>query len=251
MIDLVSDLSGATERGEMVAFYQPQVDISSLEIVAVEALVRWFHPVHGLVPPDVFIPLAEANELIEEVGCFMIDEGTRCAAQWRSLGVDVQVAINVSPVQLEALDCLDTLQTDLDRYALPAERIVIEITESLPLSPSPAVIAKLRELTEQGLGLSVDDFGVRHKSLADVEVLPVTEIKIDRSLIQDPAATSGFLRRVVGEAHERGLRVVAEGIETAEHLEAARKLACDRVQGYRFGRPVREAEMTAVLTARQ
>lgn len=247
-MDLLSDLRGATQRGEMVAFYQPQVEIGSLEIVAVEALVRWFHPVRGLVAPDAFIPLAEANDLIEDIGCFMIDEGTRFAAEWRARGRDVQVAVNVSSVQLEAMDCLETLQSDLDKFALPPDRIILEITESLPLTPSPEVISRLRTLTRSGLGVSVDDFGVRHKSLRDIATIPVTEIKLDRSLIQGSAAISGVLNRIVEDAHAQNLRVLAEGVETEEHLELARSLSCDRAQGYLFGRPMPLDEISAALT---
>lgn len=248
-MDLVSDLRGAADRGEMVAFYQPQVNTGSLEIVAVEALVRWFHPDQGLIAPDVFIPLAEENDLIEEVGCFMIDEGARCAAEWRRRGLDIQVAVNVSPVQLETLDCLERLHYNLDKYSLPPEKIVLEITESLPLSPSPSVIDQLRILTDQGLDLSIDDFGLRHRSLADVAIIPVTEIKIDKSLIQNPTAASEALDLIVSEAHAKGFRVLAEGIETTAHLEIARALSCDRAQGYLFGHPQPEAAITSTLMA--
>jgi EAL domain-containing protein (putative c-di-GMP-specific phosphodiesterase class I) len=237
-MDLVSDLHGAVARGEIVAYYQPQVDVDTLEVVSVEALARWVHPDFGLVGPGIFIPLAEANDLIGEIGTFMIDEGIRRAAHWDALGLDIEVAVNVSAAQLADLDFLDHLQQNLGSVSLPPDKIVIEITESLPVMQIDTVTERLVELRELGLGVSVDDFGAGYSALARQAGIPANEIKLDKSLIQDPDASVVLLGGVVREAHELGMRVVAEGIETDHHLALARSLSCDRAQGYLFGRPV-------------
>jgi EAL domain-containing protein (putative c-di-GMP-specific phosphodiesterase class I) len=226
-----------------------QVDIHSLEIVAVEALARWTHPEFGVVVPSIFIPLAEAHDLIDEVSSVMIDDGTRVAAVWARLGLDIEVAINVSAAQLSELSVLDVLESKLEQHALPAEKIVIEITESLPVPKVDSVAARLNELRDRGLGISIDDFGTGYSSLTALSGLPATEMKVDKSLIQDPIAAGDVVKTVIMEAHEQGLRVTAEGIETEDHLATARALGCDRAQGYLFGRPMPEKSITPLLLA--
>jgi EAL domain-containing protein (putative c-di-GMP-specific phosphodiesterase class I) len=249
-MELVSDLRGAIDRSEIAAYYQPQVDVRTLEVVAVEALARWNHPDFGLVVPSIFIPLAEAHELIHEIGAFMIDEGTRRAAEWTALGLDIEVAINVSAAQLADLAFLDRLDRALEERAAPPEKIVIEITESLPLLQVDEVSTRLHALRSRGLGLSIDDFGTGYSTITHLAGIPATEMKIDKSLIQDADAAGAVLRNVIAEAHVQGLRVVAEGVETERHLATARELECDRAQGYLFGRPLPlELVTPALLTS--
>ncbi|HEY1529978.1 MAG TPA: EAL domain-containing protein [Galbitalea sp.] len=249
-MDLVSDLHGAVQRGEIVAAYQPQVDLDSLEIVAVEALARWHHPGYGLVPPGIFIPLAEAHGLIDEIGVGMIDEAVGQLAEWNSRGFDLEVAINVSALQLKHPDFLDRLQQNFLEHRIDPSRLVIEITESLPVVDSADGISRLTELADVGLTVSVDDFGSGYSALADLVGLPAREIKIDRSLIQEADASPLLLKAVVETAHARGMRVVAEGIETQTHLALARELQCDRGQGHLFGRPNWAHVITSLLTDR-
>lgn len=246
-VNLVSDLAGAVDRGELLAFYQPQIDVLTHRIVAVEALARWDHPEFGIIAPTVFIPLAEANELIADIGFFMIDEGCRCAALWNGLGYEVDVAVNVSAAQLTTPDFLDHLGANLERLSLAPERLIIEITESLPVIDVPEVGARLRELRALGLGVSVDDFGTGYSSLAQLMGLPASELKIDQSLIHDADASGRLMLAVVEMAHDQGIRVVAEGVETREHFDLVRALHCDRAQGYLLGRPGPEAGVEALL----
>lgn len=249
-MNLAIDLEGAVARGEMLAHFQPQIDVNSGRIVAVEALARWQHPEHGFVSPEVFIPLAEDSDLIGEIGNFMMDEGARCAAEWNSGDYRIDVAVNVSPRQLVTLDFLDHLQADLNLYSLPAENVIIEITESLPVTDIPEVNTRLLELRSLGLGISVDDFGTGHTSIEQLHTLPLTEVKIDQSLVRGVDNSRELIEEVIAVAHDRRMRVVAEGVETEEHFAFVRELGCDRAQGYYFGRPMEEADITRLLAAR-
>jgi EAL domain-containing protein (putative c-di-GMP-specific phosphodiesterase class I) len=246
-LNLISDLRGAVERDEIVAYYQPQVELESLDVIAVEALARWVHPDFGLISPGVFIPMAEAHELIHDIDCFMVDEATRSAATWHASGIDIVVAVNISASELRTLDCLDHLQRNLEKLSLPPEKLVIEVTESLPVINVAEVITRLHELRALGLGISIDDFGTGYSSLAQLVGIPATEMKLDKCLIQDEHTSQKLLRAVVDSAHDEGLTVVAEGIETEQHLEIARALGCDRGQGYLFGRPVPAQEFSSIL----
>jgi len=246
-MNLVSDLGGAVARGEIVALFQPQVDAITRRIVGVEALARWDHPELGRIAPDVFIALAEENQMIGEIGGFMIDEGCRCAAIWKALGHDIEVAVNVSAAQLNDLDFLDRVEDSLARNDLSPESLIIEITESLPMTDVPEVTARLVHLRNLGLGISVDDFGTGYSSIAQLLVLPATELKIDQTLIQASAASPALVRDAVAMAHKKGLRVVAEGVETEAQFDLARDLNCDRAQGFLFSRPTSEADIGALL----
>jgi EAL domain-containing protein (putative c-di-GMP-specific phosphodiesterase class I) len=249
-VNLVSDLALAVERGEIEAYFQPQVDAATGRVVAMEALARWQHPTEGLIPPTVFIPIAEEHDLIADIGYFMIDEGCRCASEWRDRGFDVEVAVNVSAAQLMSPALLDHLADTLRRRSLTPDVLVIEITESLPLVEVPEVSDLLKQMREIGLGISVDDFGTGYSSLEQLMGLPATEVKIDRSRIQDATASDPFIIGVVELARSRGLRVVAEGVETEEQLQIVRDLGVDRAQGYLFGRPQPEQETVRLLESR-
>ncbi|WP_411700997.1 EAL domain-containing protein [Conyzicola sp.] len=243
----MSDLEGAVDRGEIVALFQPQIDVQTRQIVAVEALARWNHPELGSVPPEIFIPIAEEHHLINRIGDFMIDEGCRLAADFLALGHRIDVAVNVSAAQLLDLEFLDRVQQNIQRHALSPANITVEVTESLPIADVPEVSERLVELRELGLGISVDDFGTGHSSLDRLLVLPATELKIDQSLIRDMEASAALLRAAVRTAHDYGLRVVAEGVETEEHFEWCIELGCDRAQGYLFSRPTTEHAIAQLL----
>ena len=243
---LASELSGAVSRGEIEAVFQPQVDVATGRIVAVEALARWNHPELGLVRPDTFIPLAEETGLISEIGDFMLDEGCRCASAWNGSFHRIEVAVNVSAAQLASVAFIDRVRTDIDRFQLSADNLIIEITESLPVPEAPDVLSRLVELGQLGLNISVDDFGTGHSSVARLLALPVNELKLDQSLVQSDY-TPDSLTEAIAIAKDKGLRIVAEGVETEVHFERARDLGCDRAQGYYFGRPTSELEITRIL----
>ena len=245
-MELVSELAGAVSRGEIAAVFQPQIDVGSGQVVAVEALARWNHPELGLVRPDTFIPLAEETGLIAEIGDFMLDEGCRCASEWNSSGHRIEVAVNVSAAQLASVDFIDRVRVDIEHYRLSADNLIIEITESLPVPEAPDVLSRLVELGRLGLNISVDDFGTGHSSVARLLALPVNELKLDQSLVQ-AHHTPDSLTEAIAIAKDKGLRIVAEGVETEVQFERARDLGCDRAQGYYFGRPTSEEQITRLL----
>ena len=245
---LASDLHGAVARGEIVAHYQPQIDLATDRIVAAEALARWRHPQLGLISPAVFIPIAEETALIHTLGRFMIDKVLETLAGWRSENLDIEVSVNVSATQLTTLQFFDRLDSDLEKFELPPNALTIEITESKPVLDTPSIAVRLDELRRRGLGISIDDYGAGHSSLKQLERMPATELKIDQSLVQDPSVESlALMTAVVELAHWRGLRVVAEGVETQEQLELMRELECDRAQGFLLGRPMVAEELEALV----
>lgn len=252
--ELASDLTGVVERGEIEIHYQPQVDIQSLRPVAVEALARWVHPKFGLVPPNVFIPLAEAFTVIHEIGDFVLEQAIGQAAKWFALGLELDVAINVSPLQLSNLAFLDNLQGLVHDAGVSIEKIVLELTESQPIVMVDAITEQLVDMRGRGLTISIDDVGAGFSTFAQLAGIPATEIKIDKSLIHEPDLAMPVITGIVDDAHADGIRVVAEGVETEEHLATARLLKCDRAQGYLFGRPLPADVITPQLlgsTSRQ
>ena len=245
---LASDLATARPGEDLLAVFQPQIDLASGSIVAAEVLCRWRHPRIGFVPPDVFIPLSEETGAIELIGELMLDEALDLISTWRRQNVPIQAAVNVSPLQLTTHAFVDGLQERLELLGTPPHALTVEITESQPIDELGIVIGELERLRSLGIEVALDDFGTGHASTSQLERLPISEVKLDKSLIQShsPAAVRG-LSAAVKLARERGLRVVAEGIETGSHLRRAMELGCDRVQGYLLGRPLRRASFDALL----
>lgn len=241
---LAVELDGAVERGEIRAVFQPQFDLTTNRPVSVEALSRWNHPEFGSVSPVDYIPLAERSALIHTLGRFMIDQALDALLEWRAAGIDIQVAVNVSAAQLTTLEFYDRLDYDLANRGLPRGALTIEITESQPILDTPSVITRLGQLRQEGLGVSIDDYGVGHSFLEQLELLPATELKIDQSLIRDDAPEAmNLVRAVTDLAHWREICVVAEGIETEEQLARVREFGCDRGQGFLLARPVERDEV--------
>ena len=237
-------LHGALERGEICAWFQPQVDLQTDRIVAAEALCRWQHPEWGMIGPNEFIPIAEENGLIGEIGRFMTAEALDLVA---TTGLDVSV--NVSPVQLENSRFLAWLERLL-RYTRRsvAERLTLEVTEGRRLVDAPAMIARLNRIRRLGAGVAIDDFGSGQASLTQLKRLHATELKIDRSLLVDPTVTAErILTAAIDVARRARIRVVAEGIETREQLERVTRLGCDRGQGFLLGHPMPRLQLERLL----
>lgn len=245
--DLAGQLRQAFVAGELIAHFQPQYDLKTGRVVAVEALCRWLHPVEGLLLPGRFIDVAERYGLIADVGRFMLEESGRRVADWHARGVEVGVALNVSPSELVpefAAAVLGRLaELDLPRFAM-----TVEITESPEITYERDETVTLQALIDGGVGVSVDDFGTGHTSLDLVRRLPLTEVKIDKSLVHDGGKHVDLLvQECLAIAVERGATVVAEGIETPEHFDRAVAWGCDRAQGYYFSPPLPVDEVEPLL----
>ncbi len=250
-LDLEVDLRHALDRGEFILHYQPVVDLATRRIVGTEALIRWHRPGSGLVPPSEFIPIAEETGLIVPIGAWALEEGCRLAASWpaRSWGQALSVAVNLSARQLQDSGLVDDVAGILRRTGLEAERLVLEVTESLVMQDPDQTIQRLRAIRALGVGLAIDDFGTGYSSLSYLRTLPVNMVKIDRSFIADldRAAGAALVQGIVELGHSLGLAVVAEGIETLEQADVLQRFGCDFAQGFHFARPVPPAELAALL----
>jgi diguanylate cyclase (GGDEF)-like protein len=246
---LETDLRGAAGRGELLVHYQPQIDLANGSIAGVEALARWAHPELGMISPASFIPIAEESGLIREIGTHILQEAAHTGAEWHAAGFPVEMSVNVSVAQLSAPDFLSQVKGTLRQTGFPATSLMIEITESQVFTDHAVLGTVLRELCELGAGLSIDDFGTGFSSLTQLQRMPVTEVKIDRSFTAESPSSdvSPFLAGIVGLSHGLSLRVIAEGVETEEQLAAVRAAGCDRAQGYLFGRPSDAAAILRLL----
>jgi len=238
---LLADLHLALDRNELRLAYQPKLDLVTDEVNSVEALVRWHHPRLGLLGPTVFVPLAEANGLIGPLTEHVLHEALGQCAEWRTQGVDVAVAVNLSArvVNNSALPAL--ISAALLDAGVPASRLILEITESSVMDDYERAVPILERISAIGVMLSLDDFGTGYSSLAYLQQLPVSEVKIDRSfiagLVTDEGKSQVLVRAIISLATNLGHRVVAEGPEDVETLDLLRSMGCHLVQGFYVSRP--------------
>ncbi|HEV7801396.1 MAG TPA: GGDEF domain-containing protein, partial [Burkholderiales bacterium] len=241
-LTLESKLRRAVEKEEFVLYYQPKVDLISGKVNGLEALIRWNDPESGLVPPIQFIPLLEETGLILDVGSWAIRRALHDSADRIRRGFAVpRVAVNVSPIQLRRSDFVDVVARALAEAGLERHGLDLEITESLLMENTGASINKLRALQDMGVNVAIDDFGTGYSSLSYLTKLPVKALKIDRSFIMtmvDEPESMTIVSTIVSLAHALNLRVVAEGVETAEQAELLRSIECDEAQGYLFSQAV-------------
>jgi EAL domain-containing protein (putative c-di-GMP-specific phosphodiesterase class I) len=239
---LLDELREAIDHGNFVLHYQPQLDLRTGEILAVEALIRWPHPTLGLVPPLQFLPLAEEAGLMRPLTAWVLDEAIAQCAQWRVNSTELAVSVNISTSNLLENGFVELVEELLAHHDLPAYDLVIEITETTIIddfAKSQRVIQRLRDM---GIVVSIDDFGAGFTSLAYLSSLAVGELKLDRLFIEKLAKVGGgrdleLVRATINLGHEMGLRVVAEGIEDLETLDLLSDLGCDLAQGYYISRP--------------
>lgn len=247
---LTGDLNRAVREGEFLLHFQPQVDLRNGRISGAEALVRWQHPVDGLIPPARFIPIAERSGHIVPIGEWVINEACRQARQWSDEGLgELVVAVNLSAVQFKRGNVLDLVSAALERSGLPPHRLELELTESTLLQDSDASMKTLRALKQLGVKLSIDDFGTGYSSFSYLKRLDVDTLKIDQSFVWDILAdgdSASIIKALIQLGHILQLEVLAEGVETEAQLAFLREAGCDAAQGYLFGRPV-SAELYAKL----
>jgi diguanylate cyclase (GGDEF)-like protein len=247
---LVAELQQAIERDELILEYQPKFDIRAGCFNAVEALVRWPHPERGLVPPADFVPHAEGSGLIRSLTRLVLRQGLAQLAAWTSEGIDVHVSLNVSARNLLDPTFVSDVRSELEAAAVDPRRVTLEITETAVMADTDRSVVVLRELAALGLGLSVDDFGIGHSSLAYLRRFPMTELKIDQSFvgdILDDPADAAIVRTTIELGRALGLSVVAEGVESAGVLGLLTSMGCDAAQGFHLARPMSASDAGAVL----
>ncbi|MBF6557915.1 MAG: bifunctional diguanylate cyclase/phosphodiesterase [Acidimicrobiales bacterium] len=238
---MASGLHRALERGELVLAYQPAYSSKESTVAGFEALLRWDHPDRGMIPPLEFIPVAEESGLMIAIGAWVLEEACRQAVAWRgTLRSDLRMAVNVSGRQLADASFPSFVGDVLTRTGMNPDMLVLEITESILLGEHTDYESVLRELKDLGVRLSIDDFGTGYSSLAYLRRFPVDQLKVDRGFVKDVAehGDTRIMGAVVRLAHDLGLEVVAEGVETKRELATVKELGCDVVQGYLLSRPV-------------
>ncbi|MGH8532827.1 MAG: GGDEF/EAL domain-containing response regulator [Gammaproteobacteria bacterium] len=250
-LSLENQLRRALEREEILLHYQPKVDVGAGHIVGAEALVRWHHPELGMVSPAKFVPLAEESGLIVPLGEWVLREACKECKAWQHLGLQqLGIAVNVSSVQFKKGGLLQVLRSALETSGLEAPHLVIELTESVLMESAEANIQMLQELKAMGVRLAIDDFGTGYSSLSYLKRFPLDELKIDRSFMSDVASdrdNAAIASAIIALAHNLGLKVVAEGIESRDQLEFLKAKLCDEFQGYLFSRPLPKEEFRHLL----
>jgi diguanylate cyclase (GGDEF)-like protein len=253
--ELEDELWGAAERGELVLHYQPEVLLRTNEIVGAEALLRWRHPQWGLVPPNEFIPIAEATNLILEIGEWVLREALTQCARWSRRFSDrnpLIIAVNISAKQFVAADFADRVAAMLAETGARAADVCLEITESVLLDDAEETVAKLNELKALGVHLAIDDFGTGYSSLSYLRRFPVDILKVDQSFVSglghDPE-DSAIVQAVIQMGKALRMTTLAEGVETAHHLIELRELECDVAQGFHFARAIPAEQFEALLDA--
>lgn len=240
-LKIEADLRTTLEVGGLTVYYQPKIDVASGATVGAEALVRWEHPQRGWVPPLDFVSIAEESGLIVPLGDLVLDHATKQLARWRSQGMDLHVAVNLSGTQILKPGLLDRFEAILSTNGVEASGVWLELTEAVLLDRESPVDLTLEGLRAMGFTLSLDDFGTGYSSLAYLQRYPFGELKIDRSFVGDLGAdTDGgtLIEAIIDMAAALRLRVVAEGVEERAQYERLQELECDLAQGYFFERPL-------------
>jgi diguanylate cyclase (GGDEF)-like protein/PAS domain S-box-containing protein len=252
-LEIESKLRRALKHGELRVHYQPQLDMASGRIVGAEALLRWHEPERGMIPPGVFIPVAEDTGLISEIGAWVLQETCRQGRQWIELGLPpLTLSVNLSPHQFRFNDIGATVKQALSASGFPPERLELELTESALMAREGEAAAILDHLREQGVRLAIDDFGTGYSSLAYLKHFAIDVLKIDKRFIDDiphKEDDKAITAAIVAMAHTLGFEVTAEGVETQEQLAFLRAQGCDRYQGYLASPAIPAEEFATLLTA--
>jgi diguanylate cyclase len=248
---ILSSLRTAADRGELWVAYQPQVRTPDGRTVAAEALLRWSSAEHGIVAPGRFIPLAERTGFVDRLTDWVLAEALDAQQRWRLAGFDITVSVNVSPLSLRSVDFADRVMALLDARGMPADVLMLEVTESVAFDV-PEAVERLAPLRERGVRVSIDDFGTGYTSLAILPHLPLDELKVDQQFVRDAMsspASEAIVRSVCDLGHRLGLTVVAEGVEDRLLADLMTTFGFDLLQGYYFARPMPEDELVARLEA--
>jgi len=245
------DLRSAVERDEFLVYYQPKVNVETGEIVGMESLVRWNHPVKRLLPPGVFIPIAEETGLVVQIGRYVLRESCRINKMWQDMGYPlVKVAVNLSARHFQEDDIISEVQNVLDDTGLLPRYLELEITESMVMKDVEKAIGTLQELHNMGISLAVDDFGTGYSSFGYLKRFPIDALKIDMMFIkgmENSKEDQAMVAAIISMAHNLNLKVIAEGVEEAEQVTILRGFNCDQIQGYFYSKPVEAKSFEKLL----
>jgi len=249
----VDEFKHALSHDELVVYYQPKVGLNgnAKTLIAVEALVRWHHPEHGLIAPDLFIPIAEQHELIDDLTWVVLEQSLSQCRSWLDQGLTVQLAINMSSNTLKELDLPEKIGRMIIKHGLQPQQIVMEITESALMQELVKSLDILTRLRMKGIHLSIDDFGTGYSSLVQLHRAPFSEIKIDRSFVSEMETDSeaeSIVETIIMLGQKLNMKTVAEGVETIACQQKLAALGCDQAQGYLFSRPMPADEVLPWFT---
>ncbi len=240
-LGLLGELKEAINNEGLAVFFQPKIDITTKTLIGVECLVRWYHPIWGDLDPEEFIPLAEKSGLMNALTFWVIEASLAVVAKWRQMGCHLKISVNISAENLRDPQLISELRERLPKWNIPPESLVLEITESAVVSDPRYAKNVLTEIAKMGISLSVDDFGTGFSSLSYLKDYPVKELKIDKSFVLNMAEDENdavIVASTIEMAHNLGLSVVAEGVETEEVLNILKRFQCDVAQGYFISRPL-------------
>lgn len=250
-INMENDLRHAIQYSEFELYYQPKISVLNFQIVGMEALIRWHHPLHGLMNPRAFIDLAEEVGLIGDITDWVLAEACSQLAKWHAMGLDdLRMSVNVSPNEFQRSDMVERVSSQVSKHRLQEDSLEIEITENILLHDVESVIKKMSVIRDLGVRISIDDFGTCYSSLNYLRLIPISTIKIDQSFVRDLSeeqCNSAIVQAIVDIAKGFGLHLIAEGVETNHQMKALHKLGCDEMQGFLFSRPVPAAEAERLL----
>lgn len=247
---VIGELRHAIDHGDLRLHYQPKLDLRRGAVTGVEALVRWQHPQHGLLAPDAFVPLAERTGLIRALTAFVLREAVAQLARWRDGGLDLSVSVNLSASNLSDGDMPDMVHALLAHHGCSPQKLILEITEGSVMTDVDRIDPVVARLYTAGVRLSVDDFGTANSSLARLQGLPISEIKLDKAFVSamdQRWSDATIVRSSINLGHDLGMRVVAEGVESDTVAQELRRMGCDEAQGYWLSRPLGPPQATAWL----
>ncbi|MBI5746999.1 MAG: EAL domain-containing protein [Nitrospirae bacterium] len=247
---LMGELRHAIDAGQLFLLYQPKIDLKSGKTIGVEALVRWQHPTHGVIPPDQFIALAEHTGSIKQLTLWVLKEALRQSRSWHQAGVEVSVAVNLSVRSLQSPQILEQIKGLLSTWGVASSSLRLEITESIIMADPALAMEVIKQLTAMGICFSIDDFGTGYSSLSYLQRLPVDEIKIDKSFVMNMVAdenSAAIVGSIIELAHILGLKVVAEGVENKDILDRLALAGCDAAQGYLISKPMPQDDLAVWL----
>lgn len=240
-LSLMSELRGALAEGQLQLYYQPKLAINERKITTVECLIRWIHPVHGFIPPDDFIPLAEQTGAIRDVTHWGLTTAFKQYKEWQEMGFDVGVAVNISAIDLVDMKLPTFVAELMSEYDADTSMLTLEVTESAVMSDPESALKALNTLRRMGITLSIDDFGTGYSSMAQLKKMPVDELKIDKAFVLDLAKNKDdqiMVKTFMSLAQNLGLNTVAEGVEDCEALKFLEEVGCTKAQGFYLSRPL-------------